>query len=296
MPAFEAFSQQDQHTDYMPVNGNAPEEEVATEVNPQDLHHVAALDTTLEAWSSSFGVASKLGETAAGEYAARRAYAQGTEAVYDDNGLRIASRLESWRDALNPSVAIVRVTENTLGIHPRTWLRRYMSVAREEPVKFGWTVAEMVVPSDDSRSTGDKHEPLLEELGIDSRQKASRQEDGDDVASYDRDAIIERVVVTDGSKNGLMLVRGTRAELDKGGALTRIALVAAAGNDKTAETLHAYAERNDFSKATVDVITAEKLRKGTLDLHDPEAMGHAVVSGMKRLMGIILDQSLTLKK
>lgn len=262
------------------------------QVNAAAAALLAETHARTEAWKMPFHYAALVGATAVREYGVRHKAAKGASAteVDEDTG-GMVSDAELRLRALQPSTVLVDVARNDLTTSPASWMARFMSYAGETPRAFGWTVAEMqqLPESDDSSTpvTGGEGEidGLLAQINGRGGETTG-EDDEDDALIYDEDAVVERIIVVNGAKNALLLVTGTRGELDKA-TPTRVAFPKADKEDKDGKDrakLDAYIARNDFSKVEVRVITPKAIAEGKAGLRDTVAMGNLVAGGLEKLI------------
>ena len=271
-----------------------------------------AREARVAAWAGPFKAALSVSGVIVQEYGARVEASADTDPEYDDEGTLIDSGKDPLLGDLQPSTAVVVVQKNKVDFKepkalPGALLRRFWSYAGERPVMFGWTVAENTVSSTAkpiTRETGGELGDVLAEVGADDIASHTKEADvaneGD--VEYDPNAIVERVIVTSGKTNPLVLLKGPAGELDKAyqdgnqDAMTRIASIrvekgkgekAQASADSEKAKLGEYVKRNGFAQVEVSVITPEKIAEGKLDLEDPVAMGEMVRNGLRALIGAV---------
>jgi hypothetical protein len=270
----------------------------------------------LEPWEESLDLALKVSTRTVAEYGARANAGATNEVTVDpEEGVPVVSDADLFLERIAPSTVIVQVEKNELTKSPNSWWKRYWSYASETPVKYGWTVAERQVKGngDDSSEAGDVAEGgsrlagLLADIDGPATGTAAKPkvevgdlDEEDDAIPYDVNAVVERIVAVNGTKNALLLIKGKRGELDKASetgkyAPTRIASIKLPKADssdkkkgdkiaKTKEGLEEYVSRNNFADVSVSVITREAIEQGTLDLEDPAEMADLVFDGLCKLM------------
>jgi hypothetical protein len=270
----------------------------------------------LEPWAESLDLALTVSTKTVAEYGARANAGTKTEVAVDpQEGVPVTKDTDFLLERIAPSTVIVQVGKNELTKSPSSWWKRYWSYASETPVKYGWTVAERQITgkgddSSDVETTVEGNSRLAGLLAdIDGPAPATAAkpkvevgdlDEEDDAIPYDVNAVVERVVAVNGTKNALLLIKGKRGELDRASetgtyAPTRIAsikLPKADGSDKkkgdkiakTKEGLEEYVSRNNFADVSVSVITREAIEQGTVDLEDPAEMADLVFDGLCKLM------------
>jgi hypothetical protein len=270
----------------------------------------------LEPWKESIALALNVSTKAVVEYGARANAGTTNEVTVDpEEGVPVVSDADLLLARIAPSTVIVQVEKNEVAKSPSSWWQRYLSYASETPVKYGWTVAERQVKGggDDASDAGAVAEGDSRLAGlladIDGPTKATAAtskvevdalDEEDDAIPYDVNAVVERIVVVNGTKNALLLIKGKRGELDKASetgkyAPTRIASIKLPKADnsdkkkgdkvaKTKEGLEEYVSRNNFADVSVSVLTKEAIEQGTVDLEDPAEMAALVFDGLCDLM------------
>jgi hypothetical protein len=270
----------------------------------------------LEPWAESLDLALTVSTKTVAEYGARANAGTTNEVTVDpEEGVPVVSDADLLLARIAPSTVIVQVEKNEFTKSPNSWWKRYWSYASETPVKYGWTVAERQVKGDGDDSSeagavaegGSRLAGLLADIDGPATATAAKPkvevgdlDEEDDAIPYDVNAVVERIVVVNGTKNALLLIKGRRGELDKASetgtyAPTRIASIKLPKADssdkkkgdkvaKTKEGLEDYVNRNNFADVSVSVITREAIEQGTVDLEDPAEMADLVFDGLCKLM------------
>ena len=267
---------------------------------------LAESETRVAPWRDSIDAALSVSTAVVAEYGARANSGTTNEVELDaEDGVPVVSDADLFLARLRPSTVIVQVEKNEISLkNPRSLWNRYLSYAKETPLKYGWTVAERQVSG--SAEAGEAADPTAESGGrlgglladIDGPAPAAKPkvevgdlDEEDDAIPYDVEAIVERVVVVNGAKNALLLIKGKRGELDKAfeegkDAPTRIASIKAPKDkksgkeDKTRDALEEYVNRNNFADVTVSVLSKEAIGSGQISIEKPEEFAELVYNGL----------------